>query len=68
MISLNALVSFVIYLIVAGLIFWLLNWLIDYCGVLEPFRKIAKVVIAVVAVLIVIGALLSVVGHPIISM
>ncbi len=62
MISLNSLVSVVIYLIVAGLIFWLLWWLVNYIAPPEPFRKIANVVLAIFAVLIVIGILLSLAG------
>lgn len=62
MIPLAGLVSVVVTLIVAGLIFWLLNWLIGYCGVPEPFNKIAKVILAIFAVLVVIGVLLSLVG------
>lgn len=66
MLSVDTLVTFVIYLIVAGLIFWLLQWLVSYCCPPEPFAKVARVVIAVVAVLVVIGALMSLVGHPLI--
>jgi hypothetical protein len=62
MISLGAVVTLVLYLIVAGLIFWLLWWLIDYCAVPEPFNKIARIVLAVLAVLVVISLLLSLVG------
>jgi hypothetical protein len=62
MISLPGLVHVILYLIVAGLIFWLLIWLIDYCGVPEPFNKVAKVCIAVAAVFVIIGVLLSLVG------
>lgn len=62
MISLAGIISVVIYLIVAGLIFFLLAWLIDYCGLPEPFNKVAKVLLAVVAVLVVIGALLQFLG------
>ncbi len=62
MISLSMLVTVVLYLIVVGLIVWLLFWLVGYCGLPEPFNKIAHVLIAVVAVLIVISVLLSLVG------
>lgn len=65
MISLAGAVSVVIYLIVAGLVFWLLWWLVDYIAPPEPFRKIANVVLAVMAVLVAIGLLLSFVnGQP----
>lgn len=62
MLSLQGLVSVVLYLIVAGLIFWLLNYLVDYIAPPEPFHKIAKVVLVVFAVLVIIGILLSLVG------
>jgi hypothetical protein len=66
MISLNAAVTLVIYLIVAAMIFWLLWFLINYIAPPEPFRKIANVVLMVLAVLVVIGILLSLVnGQPI---
>ena len=62
MISLSAVVNLIVYLVVAGLIFWLLVWLVNYIAPPEPFRKIANVVLAVAAVLVAIGLLLSLVG------
>jgi hypothetical protein len=62
MISASGAVGVVIYLIVAGLIFYLLWWLIGYVGLPEPFNKVANVVLAVLAVLVVIGILLSLTG------
>ncbi len=62
MISLQAMVMIIVYLIVAGLIFWLLWWLISYVDPPEPFRKIANVILAIFAVLVVIGILLSLAG------
>jgi len=66
-ISANSLVEVVIWIIVAGLIFWLLSWLIDYVGIPEPFRKVAKVVVAVVAVLMLINAILTLAGRPFVT-
>jgi heme A synthase len=62
MLSLTGMVTIVVYLIVAGLVFWLLWWLINYIAPPEPFRKVANVVLAIMAVLVVIGILLSLVG------
>jgi predicted tellurium resistance membrane protein TerC len=62
MISLSGAVTVIVYLIVAGLIFGLLWWLIGYCGLPQPFDKVARVVVAVLSVLVVIGILLSLVG------
>lgn len=57
--TLVGLVNFVIYLIIVGGVCWLLVWLVDYCTLPQPFNKVAKVVIAVVGVLICISALLG---------
>ena len=66
MISIQDAVRTVIYLVIAGLIFWLLWWLIGYVSPPEPFRKVATVVLAVCAVVVVIGILLSLAtGQPI---
>lgn len=65
MISLTSVVSMVIYLIIAGLVFWLLKWLIDYINPPEPFKKIADIGLAVAAVLVAIGFLISLTtGQP----
>ncbi len=62
MISLSGAVQMLVYLIVAGLIFGLLWWLIGYCGLPAPFDRVARVVLAVLAVLVLIGLLLTFVG------
>ena len=62
--DINALVSIVIYLLVIGAICGLLWWVIGFVGTPEPFARIARGIVAVVAVLMLIGLLLSFVGHP----
>ena len=62
MISLTSVVYLVVYLMVAALVFWLLNYLVDTVVTQEPFHKVAKVVLIVFAVLVAIGLLLSLVG------
>ena len=62
MISLTAAVNAVVYLVIAGLVFWLLWWLVNYLAPPEPFAKIANVILAILAVLVLIGILLSLVG------
>jgi hypothetical protein len=62
MISIQGAVMVIVYIIVAGLIFGLLWWLIGYCGLPEPFNKLARVILAILAVLVVIGILLSMLG------
>jgi len=66
-ISGEALIQAVIWIVIAGVIWWLLNWLIGYAGIPEPFAKVARVILAVVAVLILINALLSLAGHPLVA-
>ncbi len=65
MISIEAAVRLVIYLIVGGLIFGILFWLLDYCAIPEPFNKVARVILVLLAALVVISILLSFIGHPI---
>ena len=62
MISLTALIHVVLVLIVVGIVCGLLWWLIGYCGLPAPFDKVARVIVAVFAVLVVIGVLLSLIG------
>lgn len=59
MISLNGAVGVVVQLVIAGLVFWLLWWLINFVNPPEPFKKIASVILAVLAVLVCIGMLVS---------
>lgn len=66
-ISGTALLYWAIWLIVALLIIGLLFWLIDYAGVPAPFNKIAKVVLAIIGVIIVINALLGLTGSAFIK-
>lgn len=62
--SIDALLSFVIYLVVVGLVFWCIWWFLGYVGVPEPFNKVIRVVIGLVALIIVIGLLMSLIGGP----
>lgn len=60
-------INAVIWLAVAGLIYWILLWVIDTCGLPEPFNKIARVLLALTVAIILINALLSFTGHGFIS-
>lgn len=62
MISLSGAVTIIIYLLVGGLIFWLLWFLINYINPPEPWKKVANVILMILAVLVIIGILLSLVG------
>jgi heme A synthase len=49
-------------LVVVGLILWLLWWFVSYVGLPEPFNKVARVIIALIAVIFLIGLLLNISG------
>lgn len=54
----------IIWIVIAGVCFWLLDWLIRYVGVPEPFAKVARVVLAIACVVVLINALLTLAGKP----
>jgi hypothetical protein len=58
----GSLITLVVYLIVAGLVLWLLTYLVDNLPLQPPFGQIARVVILVVGVLIIILILLQFAG------
>lgn len=62
MIDLQSLLHIVLAILIAGGVCWLLWWLIGYIGLPEPFNKIARVIIAVVAVFFLINLLLGISG------
>lgn len=66
-ISGTALLYWAIWLIVTLIIIGVLFWLVDYAGVPAPFNKIAKVVLAIIGVIIVINALLGLMGNAFIK-
>ena len=67
MISSDNVIHTVIWVIVVGLIFYLLWWLLDYVKPPEPFYKVGKILLAVAAVLVLINILLGLTGHPLIK-
>ena len=66
MISGSMLITVLLWLVAAGLIFFVLNWFLGYVGLAEPFNKIAKVVIALVVVLMLLNAIFALFGSPIV--
>ena len=69
MVSLETAVMVVIYFIVAAVVFGLLFFLLNYVGSQfpgsEPFIKVGKIILMILAVLVCIGILLGFMGHPI---
>jgi len=66
--SLSGLLEIIIYLVVVGLIFWCIWWFVGYVGVPEPFNKVIRVIMGLVALIIVINLLLGMVGTPMFSL
>lgn len=66
-ISGQALVNVVVWLIIAGVIWGVVEWAVKKIGVPEPFNWIIRVVIVLAVALICINALLTLVGHPLIT-
>jgi uncharacterized membrane protein len=64
MIHLVNIVHLVIWLIVVGLIFSVLWYLVNRVRFFEPFREAARIVLMVGAVLVIISFLLGLVGRP----
>jgi hypothetical protein len=67
MVSGSTLLSALITLVVVGLICWLVWWFISYIGLPEPFNKVARVLVALVALVFLINFLLGFTGHPLIK-
>lgn len=51
------LIGLLIALIIAGLLFYVVIWLINWIGVPEPFNKVIKVVIGLIVVLYLLSLL-----------
>ena len=65
MISSSGILSLLVTLVLAGLIFWLVWWFINYIALPEPFNKVARVLIGLAALVFLIDLLLGMSGHPI---
>jgi len=54
-ISIETIIWFVVYLVVAGLVYWVLSWMLAEINPPEPFKKIGRVVLVLLVGLIVIS-------------
>jgi hypothetical protein len=63
----QSLVSFFVWLVIAGIIYFLLNWALTAIGLPEPFAKVAQVVLILLVVILIINALMVLVGSPFIN-
>lgn len=57
------LVSLLIYIVIVALIFYCVWWFIGYVGIPEPFNKVVRVIVGLVALVFVISLLLGMLGH-----
>lgn len=64
-ISLNGLLTMVVYVVIVGLIFYCIWWFIGYVAPPEPFNKVIRVIVGLVALVVIIGLLFSLLGHPV---
>jgi len=62
----GSLIGAVVGIVILGLVFWLLWWLISYIAPPEPFAKVARVVLALVAVILLINFLMGLTGNPLV--
>ena len=57
--EIQSLITLIIWIVVLGLIFWLAWWFVGFVGLPEPFNKVVRVIIGLVAFLIIIYFLLG---------
>ena len=57
-----SLIYLIIYVVVVGLVIWLLRFLIDANPLGEPLRRLANIAVVVIGVLVIIVLLLNFVG------
>lgn len=71
-ISIASVVTFVLWILGAGLIFGLLMYLIDYVSsnfpTMSPFARFAKIGLMILAILILISVVLQFMGFPIVQL
>lgn len=65
--SMSFLLSLFVTIVIAGLVFWLLWWFIDFVGLPEPFNKVARVLIGLFAIIFVLSLLIAGPSHPILG-
>jgi len=56
--NMDSLLQALIYIVIVGAIFWLIWWFIGYVGVPEPFNKVIRIVVGLIALVVLIQFLL----------
>jgi hypothetical protein len=58
----NALLTLVVYAIILGVFVWLVHYLVDSIPISDPFGRIAKIGVTIIAVIVLLMLLLNVVN------
>ncbi len=62
--SISGLLTLIVYIVIIGAIFWAIWWFLGQMGLPQPFDKVARVIVALVALVIVVNLLLGMAGTP----
>ncbi len=62
--SISGMVHFVVYIIIVAAIFWAVWEFVKWCEVKEPWLKLVKIVMGIVALFVVVNILLGMIGEP----
>lgn len=58
------LITIIIYAVIFGLLYWLVDYIVRTVPIPDPFGKILIMAVIVIGVLMIIGLLLEIAGHP----
>lgn len=59
------LITLIVYAIIFGLLYWLVTYIVANVPIPAPFGNILIIAVVVIGVLMLIGLLLEIAGHPI---
>lgn len=62
-VAISGILGLLIQLVIAGLVFWVILWGINYIGIPEPFAKVVKVVLVLAVVVFLVNLLMGLGGH-----
>lgn len=65
--SVSGLLPLLIQLVIIGLILWLVWWFLGYVSLPEPLNKVAQVLVALIVLIYLVNALLSLTGNGFIT-
>ena len=58
----ESLIALLVFVLVVGLIVWLALWAIAELGVPEPFNKVARVLVILIAILVILYRAMPLIG------